>query len=96
MAHHANVLMLQLHSFVLLAMPSIEALRSTTSKIAMLLVQVQTATALQVALQALHEQDCVVIYFAREMPRCYFLITLISMLSKCTYTSHSMCAEALQ
>ena len=41
-AHHASILMPQLHSFVLLAMPSIEALRSTTSKTAMLLVQVAT------------------------------------------------------
>lgn len=39
-AHHASTLMPQLHTFVLLSMPSIEALRSTTSKTAMLLVQV--------------------------------------------------------
>lgn len=39
-AHHANILLPQLHSFVLLAMPSVEALRSTTSKAGMLLVQV--------------------------------------------------------
>ena len=56
MAHHASVLLSQLHSFVLLAMPSIEALRSTTSKTAMLLVQVQTTTALQVTSQAMLEQ----------------------------------------
>ncbi len=39
-AHHAGVLGPQLHSFVLLALPSVEALRSTTTKIGMLLLQV--------------------------------------------------------
>lgn len=39
-AHHAAVLMPQLHSFVLLALPSVDALRSTTSKTGMLLMQV--------------------------------------------------------
>ena len=38
--HHAGVLGPQLHSFVLLALPSVEALRSTTTKIGMLLLQV--------------------------------------------------------
>lgn len=40
-AHHANVLSAQLHSFVLLALPSIEALRSTTSRTGMLMLQVR-------------------------------------------------------
>ena len=39
-AHHSGVLGPQLHSFVLLALPSVEALRSTTTKIGMLLLQV--------------------------------------------------------
>lgn len=39
-AHHANVLGPQLHSFVLLALPSVEALRSTTSRTGMLMLQV--------------------------------------------------------
>lgn len=39
-AHHANVLTAQLHSFVLLALPSVEALRSTTSRTGMLMLQV--------------------------------------------------------
>lgn len=39
-AHHANVLNAQLHSFVLLALPSVEALRSTTSRTGMLMLQV--------------------------------------------------------
>lgn len=39
-AHHPGVLGPQLHSFVLLALPSVEALRSTTTKIGMLLLQV--------------------------------------------------------
>ncbi|KAL0049660.1 hypothetical protein WJX82_007087 [Trebouxia sp. C0006] len=38
-AHHPGVLGPQLHSFVLLALPSVEALRSTTTKIGMLLLQ---------------------------------------------------------
>lgn len=42
-AHHPNVLGPQLHSFVLLALPSVEALRSTTTKIGMLLLQVYMA-----------------------------------------------------
>ena len=41
-AHHPGVLGPQLHSFVLLALPSVEALRSTTTKIGMLLLQVIT------------------------------------------------------
>ena len=40
-AHHANVLSAQLHSFVLLALPSVEALRSTTSRTGMLMLQVR-------------------------------------------------------
>jgi len=40
-AHHPAVLGPQLHSFVLLALPSVEALRSTTTKIGMLLLQVR-------------------------------------------------------
>lgn len=40
-AHHANVLGAQLHSFVLLALPSVEALRSTTSRTGMLMLQVR-------------------------------------------------------
>ena len=39
-AHHANVVVPQLHSFVLLALPSVEALRSTTSRTGMLMLQV--------------------------------------------------------
>lgn len=39
-AHHANVVGPQLHSFVLLALPSVEALRSTTSRTGMLMLQV--------------------------------------------------------
>ncbi|KAL3145388.1 hypothetical protein ABBQ38_001638 [Trebouxia sp. C0009 RCD-2024] len=38
-AHHANVVGPQLHSFVLLALPSVEALRSTTSRTGMLMLQ---------------------------------------------------------
>lgn len=39
-AHHANVVGPQLHSFVLLVLPSVEALRSTTSRTGMLMLQV--------------------------------------------------------
>ena len=72
-AHHSGVLLPQLHSFVLLALPSVEALRSTTSKIGMLLLQVSQTYA-----EHIHTASVAAIAFICES--CYAHVVIIRQL----------------